>query len=109
MIRKVLPELGVVALLVALPLLLLAPVALGSETLLPADILYQFEPYRTDADELGVGYPDNHLVADLILQNYPWKRLIVEAVDEGELPLWDPYLFSGHPFLAMDSTQHSIR
>ncbi len=105
MIRRALPELGVVALLLLLPLLLLAPVVLGSQTLLPADTLFQFEPYRSDAEELGVGYPDNHLVADLILQNYAWKRLAVEAIDEGELPLWDPYLFSGHPFLA--NGQHS--
>jgi O-antigen/teichoic acid export membrane protein len=105
MMRKALPELGIAALLLLLPLLLFAPVALGSETLLPADTLYLFEPYRADADGLGVSYPHNHLVADLVLENYTWKRLVLEAIDEGELPLWDPYLFSGHPFLA--NGQHS--
>jgi O-antigen/teichoic acid export membrane protein len=105
MSRKVWPELGLWALLLLLPLLLFAPVALGPRTLLPADILYLFEPYRTAAPALGVSYPQNHLVADLILQNYAWKRFLVEAFQNRELPLWDPYVFAGHPFLA--NGQHS--
>ncbi|MBL7062907.1 MAG: oligosaccharide flippase family protein [Anaerolineae bacterium] len=113
MIRKALPDLGVLILLLLLPLLLFAPVALGSKTLLPADSLFLFEPYRAAAADgsaglaevLGVAFPHNHLVADLILENYAWKRFLVEAIHNRELPLWDPYIFAGHPFLA--NGQHS--
>ena len=105
MIRKTLPDLGILILLLLLPLLLFAPVALGRKTLLPADNLFQDEPYRAAAAEMGVGYPHNHLVSDLILENYPWKRMILDAIHDRELPLWDPYIFAGHPFLA--NGQHS--
>ena len=105
MIRKSLPDLSVIVLLLLLPLLLFAPVVLGPKTLLPADSLFTSEPYLAAADTLGVAPPHNHLIADLILQNYAWKRFLVEAVRGQELPLWDPYIFSGHPFLA--SGQHS--
>jgi O-antigen/teichoic acid export membrane protein len=100
-----LPDLGILALLLLLPLLLYAPVALGAKTLLPVDTLFLNEPYRSAADDLGVTYPQNHLVADLILENYAWKRFLVEAIQNRDLPLWDPYIFAGHPFLA--NGQHS--
>lgn len=94
-----------VAGLLLLPLLLFAPVVLGGKTLLPADALFSFEPYRAAADALDVGAPQNPLLLDLILENYPWKQFLVDAVRGRRLPLWDPYLFSGHPFLA--NGQHS--
>ncbi|MCK4471825.1 MAG: hypothetical protein KAW49_08580, partial [Anaerolineae bacterium] len=105
MIRKALPDLGILILLLLLPLLLFAPVALGPKTLLPADNLFSFEPYQAAAADIGVTFPQNHLVSDLILQNYAWKQFLVEAIHNGELPLWDPYIFAGHPFLA--NGQHS--
>ena len=80
MTRKHLPDLGIVALLLLLPLLIFAPVALGSKTMLPVDALYLHEPYRAAAQDLGVDYPDNHLVVDLILENYVWKRFLVDAI-----------------------------
>jgi len=98
-------ELGILLLLFLLPLLLFAPVALGPRTLLPADGLFSFEPYRTAATSLGVTFPHNHLLTDLILQNYAWKHFLVETLHNRELPLWDPYIFAGHPFLA--NGQHS--
>jgi O-antigen/teichoic acid export membrane protein len=100
-----LPDLVILVLLLLLPLLLYAPVALGSKTLLPVDTLFLHEPYRAAADDLGVGYPQNHLVADLILENYVWKQFLGDAIQNRELPLWDPYIFAGHPFLA--NGQHS--
>lgn len=88
-----------------LPLILFAPVTLGSRTLLPADNLFTFEPYLSAADELGVGQPHNALLSDLILENYAWKRFIVQSIKARQLPLWNPYLFAGSPFLA--TGQHS--
>ncbi len=103
--RRLWRDLIFVGLLLLFPLLLFAPVSLGDRTVVPADALYLFEPYRSAADELGVGAVQNPLLGDLILQNYPWKQFLVDAVNTRELPLWDPYLFTGHPFLA--NGQHS--
>ena len=105
MIRRILPALVAALVLLLLPLLLFAPVALGGRTLIPADALYLFEPYRSAADELGVGVPHNPLLADLVLENYAWKLFIRQAIQNHELPLWDPLIFAGHPFLA--NGQHS--
>ncbi|MDH7487272.1 MAG: oligosaccharide flippase family protein [Anaerolineae bacterium] len=94
-----------VLLLLFLPLLWFAPVALGGRTLLPADNLFAFQPWASYAAEQGVGIPHNELLSDLILENYVWKLLIREALQARELPLWNPYLFAGVPFLA--AGQHS--
>jgi O-antigen/teichoic acid export membrane protein len=93
--------------LLLLPLLLFAPVVVGSKTLLPVDILCTFEPYASlcASSSQPAIVPQNALLADLILENYPWKQFLVEAFQVRRLPLWDPYLFSGHPFLA--NGQHS--
>ncbi len=103
--RCIRAELPSVVLLLLLPLIVFAPVALGNRTLLPADALYTFEPFRSGAAELGVGQVQNPLLADLVLENYLWQRLIQDAIKTGQLPLWDPFIFAGHPFLA--NGQHS--
>jgi len=91
--------------LLLLPVLFFHETLLGGRVLLPVDNLFQWEPWRSYAAQLGVGAPHNQLLSDLILENYPWKRFIVECLQEHELPLWNPYLFAGVPFLA--AGQHS--
>ena len=88
-----------------LPLALLWQQTLGGKTLIPADVLFSFQPWKTAAAQFGVAYPQNHLVADLVLENYAWKRFIVESLKQSEIPLWNPYTFAGEPFLA--NGQHS--
>jgi len=88
-----------------LPLLLFGPVTLGSRTLLPADNLFDGEPWASFAADLGVGRPHNALLSDLILENYVWKQFIVQSLKARSIPLWDPHIFAGHPFLA--NGQHS--
>ena len=89
-----------VAFLCLLPFVLFAPVTLGGYTLLPADNLRLYQPFGD-----GATVPQNELLNDLILQNYPWKTFIRASLSNGELPLWNPYLFGGAPFLA--AGQHS--
>ena len=88
--------------LLLLPLLWFAPQVLGGKTLLPADNLYTFNPWQSFAAQQGVGVPHNGLISDLILENYPWKSFISEALRTGDLAgvLWNPRLFAGAPFLA---------
>ncbi len=89
-----------VAFLCLLPFMLFAPVTLGGYTLLPADNLRLYQPFGD-----GAAVPQNELLNDLILQNYPWKAFIRASINNGELPLWNPNLFGGVPFLA--AGQHS--
>ena len=88
-----------------LPLILYAGVTIGPRTMLPADILYQWPPWQSAAATLGVEQPHNSLIGDLIIQNYAWKRFTLNSLGAGEIPLWNPYLFAGAPFLA--NGQHS--
>lgn len=105
-LRPFLPDLLLFFSFLLLPLLLYAPVTLGGRTMLPADNLYQWEPWAAQAAELGVGRPQNPLLTDLVIQNYAWKRFAVETVQARDIPLWNPYLFAGMPFLA--TGQHSM-
>ncbi len=98
-------ELLALLVLALLPLLWFGPVVFGGQTLLPADNIYQYEPWRSFARQQGVGQPHNELLSDLVLENYAWKLLLREAVAKRQVPLWNPYLFTGVPFLA--AGQHS--
>ncbi len=93
-------DLLIVAAFLALPLFLFADVTLGGRTMLPVDNLFQWQPWASAASELGVGAPHNSLISDLILQNYVWRQFIRESLVAGEIPLWNPHLFAGAPFLA---------
>ena len=80
-------------------------VTLRDRTLLPLDSLFAFEPWQSFAAQFGVGIPHNGLLSDLILENYVWKRFIVQALESRQLPLWNPYILAGQPFLG--AGQHS--
>lgn len=85
----------------ALAAAFLAPALFFGRVLLPTDNLFQWPPWSAYAAQFGVALPPhNPLISDAILQNYPWKRFIAAQLGRGELPLWNPYLFAGQPFLA---------
>lgn len=99
-----------VSVLLTLALILFWPQTFGGKTLLPADNLFQWEPWQGFAAEQGVAQSHNTLLSDLILENYVWKRFILNSFRQPDgladkLPLWNPYLFAGAPFLA--TGQHS--
>ncbi len=105
--RRWLPEIGVVLLFFILPMILFWPVTLGGKTIVPADNLYQYEPWASARESMGVAdIPQNALLSDLVLQNYQWKVFIRENLAEGELPLWQPNQFAGTTFFA--NGQHSM-
>ncbi len=49
-----------------------------------------------------LGLPADHIVAgnDLANMFLPWLRFAGDSLMQGRLPLWNPYLFSGAPFIA---------
>src|SRR3989344_2845976 len=50
-----------------------------------------YNPWTTRKELLG---------ADSIRQIYPWKEFAFEQFKKGQIPLWNPYTFSGQPLAA---------
>lgn len=42
----------------------------------------------------------NNAMPDVHTQIYPWKKLTIDIWKQGQIPLWNPYSFSGNPHLA---------
>ena len=87
-------------LLLGLALAWFAPVlfpGITQASLLPYDNLYTFAPWRALQPGLT---PHNDLLADLVLENAVWKQHIRETLAQGEIPLWNPKILTGLPFLA---------
>lgn len=63
----------------------------------PADYLVNaFPPWQ-----YYFGLPvKNNAMPDVVTQMYPWKHLVMSFWESGQLPLWNPYNFSGNPLLA---------
>ena len=100
-------DLLMMAVYLVLPLLLFGNVTLGNKTMLPADNLFQWEPWTAVSAQFnlplspdGRPIPQNPLIGDLIIQNYVWKQFVNDSLRDGQLPLWAPNLFAGVPFLA---------
>lgn len=70
---------------------------------IPADtIIGLYHPFR---DFYSKDYPNgipfkNSLITDPVRQQYPWKKLVIDELKKGKLPIWNPYEMSGKPLLA---------
>ena len=93
------PFLAFLLLLLAV-LAFFARVLFGGRVLVPADVLFSALPWKAYAVELGIGSPHNELLSDMLLENLAWKNFASAVVSQGALPLWNPYIFAGEPFLA---------
>ena len=90
----------IVLFFLALAAIFFAPVIFGGASLVPFDNLFRFPPWNIFASQFGITTPHNELVGDLVLENFQWKNFIVDSLRAKEIPLWNPYLFGGVPFLA---------
>ncbi len=71
--------------------------------LLPARYLSAMSPWNASHSATQPQW--NPLMWDGIAQFYPWRvHLHRSVVDEGMIPLWNPYQFCGTPFLANAQT-----
>lgn len=70
---------------------------------IPADtIVGLYHPWR---DLYAKDYPNgipmkNTLITDAVRQGYVWRDLAISQIKNGQLPVWNPYSFSGYPLLA---------
>lgn len=70
---------------------------------IPTDTLIGlYNPFRDlYAQQYPRGIPfKNFLITDPIRQQYPWRELTISMEKNLQLPLWNPYSFSGYPLLA---------
>ena len=70
---------------------------------IPSDTIvglyYPFRDLYAKTNPNGVPYK-NFLITDPVRQIFPWKSQVIESFKKNELPLWNPYNFSGTPLLA---------
>lgn len=78
-----------------LVLLYLGPAFLPGKVLLPLDIVTQvWPPWQKPNQAVEV---QNPLITDVVDYIYPIKAFTAEAVKQGQLPLWNPYILAGYP------------
>jgi hypothetical protein len=65
--------------------------------LLPLDLLVSnYQPWGYSGQILL----KNPYMQDSIAQMYPWKQLVFDSFRRGIIPFWNPYQFTGIPFMA---------
>lgn len=69
---------------------------------IPLDLLAgSYYPWLDHKWGFVVGVPvKNPSVTDVVSQLYPWRSLVMDIWRSGQIPLWNPYSFSGTPLLA---------
>lgn len=90
-------------LLIGIILFFFYPTLLFRKIPIPGDtIVGMYHPWRDVIwDNLTAGVPyKNFLITDPVRQQYVWRKLAIEEFQKGNLPLWNPYSFSGTPLLA---------
>ena len=69
----------------------------------PGDLLIsEYNPWKAYS-YLGYNpgsFPSKAQYFDILRQIYPWRTLVIFQIIHGQLPLWNPYNFSGAPLLA---------
>lgn len=76
----------------------LSPCLVGRRVLLPADLLMVMQPFKARAFELGFRRVSNP-VLDAVQQFWPWRKYAGEQLRAGVIPLWNPYMLCGTPFV----------
>ncbi len=68
----------------------------------PGDLMVgAYEPWLESKWGYVAGVPiKNPLISDIFSQFYMWKSLIAESWRHLQIPLWNPYSYSGYPLLA---------
>ena len=78
----------------------LFPAWLPGQALLPTDLAYELDPLWRPLAPAGFTDPGNRSLIDQACQFYPWRAYAQSALAQGRIPLWNPAIHSGQPFLA---------
>jgi len=75
------------------------PYFLNNKTPFPSEYLMNF--FAPWSAYFGFSGPiKNNAMPDIITQIYPWKHLVIQSLTHGQIPLWNPFSFSGTPLMA---------
>jgi hypothetical protein len=74
-------------------------VILSGQILSAADMIYETPFFAAHAPD-GFVRATNALLSDQVYQFAPWRSVVWESLQHGQLPLWDPHSLAGRPILA---------
>jgi hypothetical protein len=87
--------------LIGLVALFLFPYVFLGRSMLPLELLAIFQPWARHSRELWGDVPlAYNPLLDALQQYYPRRFTMTDSLHGGWLPLWDPYVYGGSPFLA---------
>ncbi len=102
-LRDLLPAryevLGIALFFILASTLFLWPALLGGRVLLPADLVFDLDPLWWPLAPAGYTHPSNPLLTDPVYQFFPWKVFTLRLLARGQIPLWNPYIDAGLPFV----------
>ena len=75
------------------------PAVLGGRVLLPSDLIFDIDPLWQPLAPEGYTHPANHILSDQVYAFFPWKVFTLRSLAQGRLPLWNPYVSGGLPFV----------
>ncbi|MDA8189877.1 MAG: YfhO family protein [Dehalococcoidales bacterium] len=90
----------VTAAFAAILLALFWRVVLLGEVLAPTDWVFLNDPVWRGVAPAGFTFPSNIVLSDVVTQSYPWLTFAQENLRQGVMPLWNPFVLGGVPFLA---------
>lgn len=67
----------------------------------PIGITYEAPPLAAHRAEMGIPRTRSPILWDVVASYIPWRKAVRDALERGELPLWNPYHSAGEPLLAM--------
>ena len=91
----------IAAFVVLVPWLITGRAMLTGGVYAPIDIAYQAHPLAAIAGEVGIEKTKSPILGDVVYQEIPWRKAVRDAVKNGRLPLWNRFILSGEPLLAM--------
>jgi hypothetical protein len=82
------------------------PILIGGRTLYPSDILHElFLPFS--ASRTGTNVQVTSII-DYIPGYYPMRHFLQQSLRSGELPLWNPNIYGGHPAFASNGSTPTL-
>jgi len=74
----------------------------------PGDfLLSEYSPWKNSSyfGYVAGSIPHKAQYFDVVRELYPWKTLVINQLKAGQVPLWNPYNFSGAPLMANYQSQ----
>ena len=75
------------------------PAVFGRRVLLPVDLVFDVDPLWQPLAPAEYAHPSNQILSDQVYLYFPWNVFILRSLAQGRLPLWNPYVYGGLPFV----------